>query len=133
MSAPPPGVEAILSVLDPRAPPPAPAAQNQLPGAQQTLGGGAGEMLRNEALLLLPAMLNGNADIQKIVAFSGAFEKLFDIIQMEGGTDGGIVVQDVLTVAGCLLRFNVSNQVGRILSFPGSQADRYRITLESSP
>jgi hypothetical protein len=109
MSAPPPGVEAILSVLDPRAPPPAPT--NQPSGAVQTLGGGAGEMLRNEALLLLPAMLNGNADIQKIVAFSGAFEKLFEIIQMEGGTDGGIVVQDALTVVGCLLRFNVSNQV----------------------
>jgi hypothetical protein len=68
-------------------------------------------MLRNEALLLLPAMLNGNADLQKIVAFSGAFEKLFEIIGMEGGADGGIVVQDVLTVVGCLLRFNVSNQV----------------------
>jgi hypothetical protein len=113
MSAPPPGVEAILSVLDPRAPPPAATApSNQPTGASQTLGGGAGEMLRNEALLLLPAMLNGNADIQKIVAFSGAFEKLFDIIGMEGGTDGGIVVQDALTVVGCLLRFNVSNQVG---------------------
>ena len=71
-------------------------------------------MLRNEALLLLPAMLAGNADLQKIVAFSGAFEKLFDIIKQEGGVDGGIVVQDALTVVGCLLRFNVSNQVGLI-------------------
>lgn len=68
-------------------------------------------MLRNEALLLLPAMLGGNADLQKIVAFSGAFEKLFEIIAQEGGADGGIVVQDALTVVGCLLRFNVSNQV----------------------
>lgn len=68
-------------------------------------------MLRNEALLLFPALLGGNGDLQKIVAFSGAFEKLFQIINQEGGADGGIVVQDALTVVGGLLRFNVSNQV----------------------
>lgn len=70
-------------------------------------------MLRNEALLLLPAMLAGNADLQKIVAFSGAFEKVFDIVSQEGGVDGGIVVQDALSVLGSLLRFNASNQVHR--------------------
>jgi hypothetical protein len=74
------------------------------------MGGGAREMLRNEALLLLPVMVAGNADFQKIVAFSGAFEKLFEIIDKEGGIDGGIVVQDTLTAVGSLLRFNVSNQ-----------------------
>lgn len=68
-------------------------------------------MLRNEALLLLPAMLAGNADLQKIIAFSGAFEKTLEIIRSEGGIEGGIVVQDALTVIGTLLRFNVSNQV----------------------
>lgn len=68
-------------------------------------------MLRNEALLLLPTMLAGNADLQKIVAFSGAFEKLLEIISTEGGIEGGIVVQDALVVVGGLLRFNVSNQV----------------------
>ena len=108
MSSPPPGVDGILSVLDPRAPP----APNQPSGAAgPSMGGGAGEMLRNEALLLLPAMLAGNPDLQKIVAFSGAFEKLFEILNQEGGSDGGIVVQDAITVLGCLLRFNVSNQV----------------------
>lgn len=75
------------------------------------MGGGAREMLRNEVLLLLPVMVNGNADFQKIVAFSGAFEKLFEIIDKEGGIDGGIVVQDALTAVSGLLRFNVSNQV----------------------
>jgi hypothetical protein len=75
------------------------------------MGGGATEMLRNEALLLCPALLAGNADLQKIVAFSGAFEKLFQIVNQEGGSDGGIVVQDALTALGGLLRFNVSNQV----------------------
>ncbi|ORX35648.1 p115 like vesicle tethering protein [Kockovaella imperatae] len=100
ISAPPPGVEGILGVLDPRAP------QSQPSG----VGGGAGEMLRNEALLLLPTMLASNQDLQKIVAFSGAFEKLFEIIEQEGGSDGGIVVQDALTVIAGLIRHNVSNQ-----------------------
>ncbi|ORY26157.1 p115 like vesicle tethering protein [Naematelia encephala] len=106
MSSPPPGVDGILSVLDSRAPPP--GGVSATPGS--SMGGGASEMLRNEALLLLPAMLAGNPDLQKIVAFSGAFEKLFEIVSSEGGADGGIVVQDALTVVGCLLRFNVSNQ-----------------------
>jgi hypothetical protein len=109
MSAPPPGIEGILAVLDPQ------AAQQQSQAGQaesRGMGGGATEMLRNEALLLCPALLAGNADLQKIVAFSGAFEKLFQIVNQEGGADGGIVVQDALTALGGLLRFNVSNQVG---------------------
>jgi hypothetical protein len=106
MSAPPPGIEGILAVLDPD------AAKQAQPGAESRgMGGGATEMLRNEALLLCPALLAGNADLQKIVAFSGAFEKLFQIVNQEGGSDGGIVVQDALTALGGLLRFNVSNQV----------------------
>lgn len=108
MSAPPPGIEGILSVLDAQAPQPT-AQVGQ--AEQRGMGGGATEMLRNEALLLCPALLAGNADLQKIVAFSGAFEKLFQIVNQEGGTDGGIVVQDALTAMGGLLRFNVSNQV----------------------
>jgi hypothetical protein len=114
MSAPPPGVEGILSILNTRAPPPSAAPGSAAAGAAAGaggMGGGAREMLRNEALLLLPVMVAGNADFQKIVAFSGAFEKLFEIIDKEGGIDGGIVVQDTLTAVGSLLRFNVSNQV----------------------
>ena len=102
IAAPPPGVEGILAVLDSRA-----------PQSAQGMGGGAGEMLRNEALLLLPTMLASNQDLQKIVAFSGAFEKLFEIIEQEGGADGGIVVQDALSVIAGLIRHNVSNQVGQ--------------------
>lgn len=129
MSAPPPGIEGILSVLD--AQPPQAAGQ---PGQseQRGMGGGATEMLRNEALLLFPALLAGNADLQKIVAFSGAFEKLFQIVNQEGGTDGGIVVQDTLTAMGGLLRFNVSNQASQALVWPLTQADGSRTTLGSS-
>lgn len=68
-------------------------------------------MLRNEFLLLLPNLCAGNQDLQKIVAFSGAFEKLLEVIEREGGVEGGIVVQDVLSAMGGLLRYNVSNQV----------------------
>ncbi len=89
-------------------------------------------MLRNEALLLLPAMLAGNADLQKIIAFSGAFEKLFDIISQEGGVDGGIVVQDALSVVGSLLRFNVSNQVSPLM-VRQPLSDSPRTTSENSP
>lgn len=32
-------------------------------------------------------------EIQKIVVFEGAFEKIFSIINEEGGSDGGVVVQ----------------------------------------
>jgi len=32
-------------------------------------------------------------EIQKIVVFEGAFEKIFSIIKEEGGSDGGVVVQ----------------------------------------
>ncbi|ODO08414.1 hypothetical protein L198_00144 [Cryptococcus wingfieldii CBS 7118] len=119
MSAPPPGIDGILAVLDTSTGP--------------TMAGGASEMLRNEALLLFPAMLSGNQDLQKIVAFSGAFEKLFQIIDSEGGVDGGIVVQDALAAVGYLLRFNVSNQnyfreltlipqIPHILGFPSPLA-----------
>jgi len=68
-------------------------------------------MLRNETLLLLPQLIQGNADLQKIVAFSGAFERLLRIIEGEGGVEGGIVVQDAMVGMGGLLRYNASNQV----------------------
>ncbi|KAG8681949.1 hypothetical protein FRC11_000448 [Ceratobasidium sp. 423] len=77
------------------------------------------EVIRNEALLLLQALAHQNADIQKILAFSGAFEKLLDIVAGEGGVEGGVVVQDCLAVVDAMLRFNSSNQnYFRELSLP---------------
>ena len=65
-----------------------------------------------ECLLLLISLASNNADIQKIVAFEGAFDKLFRIVEAEGGiSSGGIVVQDALSAVVGLLRYNVSNQV----------------------
>lgn len=68
------------------------------------------EIIRNEALLLLPPLVKDNADIQKIVAFEGAFERLLDIIVQEGRIEGGVVVQDALDGLEALLLHNVSNQ-----------------------
>lgn len=64
-----------------------------------------------EALSMLQLLLSQSPDIQKILAFEGAFEKLFAIVSQEGGLDGGVVVRDALACADSLLRFNTSNQV----------------------
>lgn len=68
------------------------------------------EVIRNDALLLLIQLIKGNANIQKIVAFENAFDRLFDVIRDEGSSDGGIVVEDCLIVMINLLKNNSSNQ-----------------------
>ncbi|OMO59325.1 hypothetical protein CCACVL1_24923 [Corchorus capsularis] len=69
------------------------------------------EVIRNEALLLLTYLTREAEEIQKIVVFEGAFEKIFSIIKEEGGSDGGVVVQDCLELLNNILRNNASNQV----------------------
>ncbi|KAJ3336905.1 Vesicle-mediated ER to Golgi transport protein, partial [Kappamyces sp. JEL0680] len=68
------------------------------------------EIIRNEGLLLLIKLTSTNADIQKIVAFENAFERLFSIIAEEGSVEGNITVQDCLQLMHNLLRYNASNQ-----------------------
>ncbi|KAG7661954.1 USO1 [[Candida] subhashii] len=68
------------------------------------------EPVRNEAILLLMALANDNFNIQKLIAFENTFEKLFDVIEEEGGIRGSILVQDCLTLITNLLQFNASNQ-----------------------
>ncbi|KAI8345867.1 p115 like vesicle tethering protein [Mortierella sp. GBAus27b] len=68
------------------------------------------EVVRNESLLLLVSLTESNADLQKIVAFENAFERLLAIIDEEGAISGGIIVQDCLQLVQNLLRYNVSNQ-----------------------
>ena len=79
-------------------------------GATGTRSGSSAEIIRNEALLVLPHLVHGNSDVQKLVAFEGAFEKLLDVVAQEGRIEGGVVVQDALEGLEALLRYNVSNQ-----------------------
>lgn len=67
----------------------------------------AREMIRNECLLLLIDLTAQNQEIQKIVAYESAFEKLFAIIQTEDTRTSGrgsIVVQDCLQLICTLLQ-----------------------------
>ncbi len=68
------------------------------------------EVIRNDALLLLQQLTRSNRQIQKIVAFENAFDRLFAIIRVEGHSDGGIVVEDCLYIMLNLLKGNNSNQ-----------------------
>ena len=47
------------------------------------------EVLRNDALILLFKVTKGNANLQKIVAFENAFDKLFEIWKLRAGAMGG--------------------------------------------
>ena len=60
---------------------------------------------------MFQTLASQSPDIQKVLAFEGAFEKLFKIVTQEGGVDGGVVAQGALSCVDTLLRFNSSNQV----------------------
>lgn len=68
------------------------------------------EVIRNEGLLLLAQLTRSNRQIQQIVAFENAFERLLTVIVNEGYTDGGIVVEDCFYIMQNLLKGNNSNQ-----------------------
>lgn len=68
------------------------------------------EVIRNDALLLLIQLTKINSNIQKIVVFENAFDRIFDIVRDEGFSDGGIVVEDCLILLINLLKHNTSNQ-----------------------
>ncbi|XP_059645824.1 golgin candidate 6-like isoform X4 [Cornus florida] len=51
------------------------------------------EVIRNEALLLLTYLTREAEEIQKIVVFEGTFDKILGIVNEEGGSEGGVVVQ----------------------------------------
>ncbi|KAF8435278.1 p115 like vesicle tethering protein [Terfezia claveryi] len=69
------------------------------------------DAIRNEAILLLVRLSDGHQDVQKIIAFENAFDRIFSIIDAEGGVDDGIIVQDCLQLLTNLLAYNASNQV----------------------
>lgn len=63
------------------------------------------------ALLLLTDLTQSSAELQKLVAFENAFDRIFNLIDAEGSlTQGGIVVQDCLALLANLVRINASNQ-----------------------
>lgn len=69
------------------------------------------EAIRNEAIILLTYLTPTSIEIQKLVAFENAFEKLFAIIEGDGAlVEGGRTVEDCLILLANLLRSNSSNQ-----------------------
>jgi intracellular protein transport protein USO1 len=70
------------------------------------------EAIRNEAITLLTYLTPTNPEIQKIVAFQNAFERIFSVIENEGGLSmGDRVIEDCLILLANLLRLNAPNQV----------------------
>lgn len=66
---------------------------------------------RDDALLLLIEVTCENEEIQKLVAFSNAFDVLLELIRSAGSiTAGSIVVSDALQLLNNLLRDNQLNQ-----------------------
>lgn len=69
------------------------------------------EAVRNEGLLLLVALTPSSQELQKVVAFENAFDRVFSLIELEGSLSRGtVVVQDCLSLLANLLRINLSNQ-----------------------
>lgn len=65
----------------------------------------------SEGLILLSALTPSSPDIQKLVAFESAFDRIFAVIDAEGSlSNGGVTVQDCLSLLANLLRLNTSNQ-----------------------
>jgi hypothetical protein len=69
------------------------------------------EVIRNEGLSLLTYLTPSSSELQKLVAFENAFDRIFTIIKLEGSlSQGDRVVEDCLILLANLLRMNVSNQ-----------------------
>ncbi|EHK16361.1 uncharacterized protein TRIVIDRAFT_40645 [Trichoderma virens Gv29-8] len=69
------------------------------------------EAIRNEGVNLLILLTSSSIEIQKLVAFQNAFEKLFAIITADGSlSEGGRTVEDCLILLANLLRGNLANQ-----------------------
>lgn len=69
------------------------------------------EIVRNEGLLLCEALVRGNSDLQKILAFQGAFEEVMKIIvEEEGPWTGPLIIQDAFNLISAMLNLNTSNQ-----------------------
>ena len=67
------------------------------------------QILINESLLCLLSLSLNNFEFQKIAAFQGSFDNLFNLIFNNNYLNGGILVQDALCCIQNLLKFNSSN------------------------
>jgi hypothetical protein len=70
-----------------------------------------------ESLGFWELLIAKNPDIQKLLAFQGAFEKLFNVIESEGGVESRANAESALTCVDTLLRFNSANQVGLLTGY----------------
>ncbi|KAK5261147.1 Vesicle-mediated ER to Golgi transport protein [Exophiala xenobiotica] len=69
------------------------------------------EAVRNEALVLLVALTPTSGELQKVVAFENAFDRIFALTEGDGGlSHGSTTVQDCLSLLANLLNLNTSNQ-----------------------
>ena len=69
------------------------------------------EAARNEALVLLVALTPSSPELQKVIAFENAFDRIFAVMEADGAlTHGSSTVQDCLSLLANLLRLNTSNQ-----------------------
>ena len=67
--------------------------------------------MRNAGLVLLSDLTRLSTELQKLVAFENAFDRIFNVIKIEGSlSQGGIVVQDCLELLAHLIGHNPSNQ-----------------------
>jgi hypothetical protein len=69
------------------------------------------DAVRNESLSVLTYLTPNSFELQKLVAFENAFDRIFNIIKLEGSlTQGDRIVEDCLILLANLLRLNISNQ-----------------------
>lgn len=61
-----------------------------------------------ETIFLLTGLAKDSDDLQKIMAFEGAFEHILSILESEG--DDNFVITDCLNLLRVLLAYNPSNQ-----------------------
>jgi hypothetical protein len=64
-----------------------------------------------ESLVLMYSLCKNNPAIQKIMVFENAFENLFQIIEEEKLSYGGVLAADSLMVIEGLIDKNTSNKV----------------------
>ncbi|KAF2110634.1 p115 like vesicle tethering protein [Lophiotrema nucula] len=69
------------------------------------------DAVHTAGLVLLNDLSQASTELQKLFVFEDAFKKIFSMIEADGSlTQGGIIVQDCLSLLANLVRFNSSNQ-----------------------